>query len=217
MKYLTLLFLLSFSQGGGSQTVTVPVHNPSFEIHAPFTYGDQCGVKGGWAGVPVSGWQFSNGASAFQPTQPNPCGIRAFPLPDGSTVALAGAYTGTSTISQDTGVKASDFFTMYGDGVYTMTFYVANYFNVYPGFYQAKLLIEEHELCATEGWGTPNWTQITLVCPAPSYSIVDQWVPPDPTPEPSELNYHLIISFAAVGPHAWPVLFDDISLTFTPK
>jgi len=147
----------------------------------------------------------------FQPDNPNACLI-ALPS-DGVTVAYAG-YGGT--FSQDLGVKPSDLEAVSRDGIFVMNFSVANYFTVYPGYYEAKLSIGAQELCSTDGWATWHTTAVTFVCPSPGYLVYDKIFPDGFAggPAPADHNAHLKISFVGYG---WTVMFDDVSLTFTPN
>jgi len=103
------------------------------------------------------------------------------------------------------------------DGVYTMKFWVANRFGGYPGYFEAKISFVgapgTQELCPTEGWATRKFHEVTLVCPSPAYLVVDQWLSITGAP-PADPNAHIVISFTAPG---WIVLFDNISLNFTPQ
>lgn len=221
-RLIPLLFLLI--QSGGN-TVNVPIVNPSFEQHPNplplnLTVGTTvCGTKGANS---IPGWQFSitpNSGGFSEVFQPNtttptwPC-YDTQP-PDGSTVAAVGG----GSIIQDSGITASSLQTLGGgadgDGVYVMTFYVANFTNVYPGYYEVKLLIGTHELCSTDGWATRNWKQVTFVCPSPDYVVYDNWPPTTTTATAkSNPNDHLIISLSSSG--GWGNLFDNVQMTFTP-
>lgn len=97
------------------------------------------------------------------------------------------------------------------DGFYVLKFSVANYFPSYPGYYAAKVSFGTQELCETSGWGTRASTQITLVCPSPGYLIVDKALPAG---GPVQGQQNLAISFSAPG---WTVLFDNVSMTWTPQ
>jgi hypothetical protein len=210
MKRLLILFLLfALPVISTQQTIVVSVQNPSFEPTStlPGYPADPCGVRGST----ISGWQFSSGSGVFQPTNPNSCGI-ALP-PDGVTVAYAG---NGGTFSQDLGIspsmvqKPSPGWQYVTEGTYVLKFSVANYFPSYPGYYAAKVSFGTQELCETSGWGTQAFTQITLVCPAPGYLVIDQALP-DGGPVQGFSN--LAITFSA--PY-WTVLFDKVSLEFTP-
>ena len=148
-------------------------------------------------------------------TVPNPCDL---PAPNGQQVAYAGYG---STFYQDTVIKASDLQAVYpSEGVYTLQFSVVGYFHSYPaGYYEAKLLLGTdpgHELCETAGWGTQSWRKVTLTCPSPKYLVFQRW--PNNVPgidyATFDPNAHLVISFTGQG---WPMLFDDVSLTFEPQ
>jgi hapalindole biogenesis HpiC1 cyclase-like protein len=201
MKKLLFLagILLATTAQDGQQAI--PVQNYSFESTPPLTAG-QCGPIGGTA----PGWTFGSDSGVFQPTNPNPCSGVPLPLPDGKKVAYAG---NGGAFSQDLGVKASSLQAV-SDVVYNLKFSVANYFGGYPGYYEAKISLGTHELCSTDGWGTQKWAQVTLVCPSPHYLVFYRW--PDGTA--FDLNDHLSISFSGTG---WILLFDNVSLTFSPN
>lgn len=119
-----------------------------------------------------------------------------------------------TTLSRDTGVIASDLQAVSRNGVYTLKFSVQNYFTVYPGYYEAKISLgQNHELCSTDGWATQNFTQVTLVCPSPGYIVFDQW----PDDSPFDPNAHLVVSFSNNSVAYWPLMFDNVSLSFTPE
>ncbi len=212
-----LFALIGLLLQGGGQPINVPIQNPSFEqVSAPLPASTPCGKWGwdgqGYDGIPnwspdsfhITGWQFSSKTEVFQPNNPKTCDYIA-PPHDGSTVAYAG-YGGS--FSQDTGVKASSVQAGPVDGIYTLKFFVANYFAVYPGYYEADISIGTQELCSTDGWATQYFTEVTLVCPAPRYIVFN-----------NEFGFNssanLVISFSAAT--GWPLLFDDVSLTFTPN
>lgn len=134
-------------------------------------------------------------------------------LPDGNILA---GYGGTFT--QDTHYKASDLQRLpngeYGNGLYVMTFSAKNYLFSYPGYYEAKLSLGDHELCKAEGWGIGPWAKATLVCPTSNYLVEYGW--PVGQFTTADLNAHILISFSGNG---WPLLFQgkSISLTFMPE
>jgi|SRR6266850_8248020 len=208
MKHLLLIFALLFALPVQNDPVIVLVQNPSFEPAStlPGYPADSCGLRG----PTVQGWNLGSGSGVFQPANPNSCGI-ALP-PDGSTVALAGYG---STFSQVLSTTPSELQQLrpgyYKEGVYTLKFYVANYFPSYPGYYEAKISFGTQELCDTSGWGTRTFTQITLVCPGPSYLVANKSLPDG---GPAQGSSNLAITFSALG---WTVLFDDVSLEFTPQ
>lgn len=187
MKLLAItVALASLLMQGGGQPIVVPIQNPSFEEHGTPTTSDgfqHCGQV--YYNIP--GWHFSAGG-VTQVATPKTCDI-ATP-PDGSSVANAGWG---STISQDVGPA------LHGDGVYTLKFYVADYFYWYMGTYKASLFLGPYEICSTSGYAMGDFTQVTLVCP-------DQRLGAG----------RLKIVFA--GTNGFPVVFDDVSpLLFTPE
>lgn len=97
------------------------------------------------------------------------------------------------------------------EGAYVLKFSIINYFPSYPGYYEAKISFGTQELCETTGWGTRAFSQITLTCPSPGYLIVDKSLP---SGGPVQGQQPLAISFHVDG---WIVLFDKVSLEFTPQ
>lgn len=135
----------------------------------------------------------------------------------GSRIESGRAIAGYgSWLSQDLGVSPAHLQALanhnyHAEGVYALKFSVANYFPNYPGYYEAKISFGTQELCETTGWGTRNFTQVTLVCPSPGYLIVDKALPGG---GPVQGQQNLAITFSAQG---WTLLFDDVSLEFTPQ
>lgn len=184
MRNLSLFALAGLLlQGGEPAPIVVPIQNPSFEDHLTSTSDGfyHCGQI--YYNIP--GWHFSAGGTT-QISTPKTCDI-ATP-PDGSSVAFAGWGT---TISQDVGPALP------GDGVYTLKFYVADYFYWYMGTYKASLFLGTYEICSTSGYAMGDFTQITMICP-------DQRLGAG----------RLKIVFA--GTDGFPVVFDNVSLTFRP-
>ena len=211
MKIPTLILaLFSLLLQGGGQTVVIPIQNASFEQLPTDFYpsGPQnCGPIGYGH---VQGWSYQ---WVFQPLNPNPCGIA--PPPSGVTVAYT-AYGGT--LSQTLSVTPAgmqEYAPGYThEGVYVLTFWVANYFPTYPGYFTAKVSFGAQELCETSGWGTQIFNQVTAICPSPGYIIVDKSLDEDGNSGPVQGHNNFVITFKSGG---WPVLFDDVSLTFTPN
>jgi len=169
-----LLFAAIFLQAS-PQPVSIHIQNPSFE-------------QG------TTGWQWSGEPSRpFQPakeTSPTP-GFPFPPAPDGSMVAVAGYG---ATFFQDIAIPARP------GGIYTLKFFVANYFYWYPGQYIASVTLDsfyEKPLCSASGHALGDFTEITLLCP-----VRDQ---------PAT---NLRISFAG---NRWSSMFDNASLTFTER
>jgi hypothetical protein len=221
---IPVLLLASLLQGGG-QPIVIPITNPSFEQMNAIGGSDSCGARSAY----VPGW--SGPIWIFTPVEPNnPCHIQA--PPDGANAALIGYG---DSLLQDTGISASSLqaasgvrdVSGYHEGLYTLTFYEAGYLWAYPaGYYEAKISLGTtdqygvihpgNELCSTDGWGTEIWHQVTLVCPSPAYIVFNKWPSGYPEIDTSSFdpNAHLIVSLSNVG---WPVLFDSVSLTFTPQ
>jgi hypothetical protein len=124
-----------------------------------------------------------------------------------------------STISQNlkiTPASLQEFAPGYThDGVYLLTFSVANFFPSYPGYYKVEIDFGSQELCETAGWGAKTSVQVTVVCPGPGYIIVDHSLPGDNpgNPGPVQGTQNLELNGTVYG---WQLLFTDVSLTFTP-
>jgi len=136
----------------------------------------------------------------------------------GSRIESGHALAGYgSWFSQDLGVSPSAIQALpnkphyHTEGVYALKFSVANYFPNYPGYYEAKISFGTQELCETTGWGMRTFTQVTLTCPSPGYLIVDKALPAGGAVQGQQ---NLTITFSAAG---WTLLFDDVSLEFTPQ
>jgi hypothetical protein len=227
-RLLLILFFAACPLMAQQQPVVIPIQNPSFEQPVDFTgqFGgggtsDRCGSY--YWNIP--GW--SSTAGTFEPVEPNnPCLIKA--PPDGSQVAYGQAG---ATFTQDTGAIPSVLQAASGDGLFTLSFYVDSYTWGYPGYYEAKVLygssqhvagqpdaINAQELCEADGWATHHWTLVSISCPSPYYIVYDRW--PDwfnvleSNNAPFDPNAHVILSFTAPG---WMVMFDSVSLTFTPQ
>jgi hypothetical protein len=212
MKRAAILFLLlAGSIGLCAQqpvSVSVPIQSHSFEpLSALEGYpSGPCGVSG----RTLPGWQFSPNSGVFQPN--GSCGIA--PPPDGKTVAYAG-YGGTfSQTLTTTPASLQEYKPGYSiDGVYVLKFSVANYFPVYPGYYEAKVSFGTQELCDTSGWGARTFTQIAVVCPSPGYLVINHTLP-ESGPVQGTNNFVISFSTPVTG---WTLLFDDVSLSFTPN
>jgi hypothetical protein len=200
MKTLVFLCALSLFAVPAQQTpqpVVVPIENPSFEqFTAPLAYADPCGLEERTV-ADIPAWTFtvvpgSGGAGGL--LQPNGESLAARPCnipfaPDGGTVAFAQ----NTTISQSVQVPQQP------SGLYTLKFFVASYFYWYPGEYTASLSLStfyESPLCSISGHPVGDFKQIVLTCPVRD-----------------KLPGTMTVSLFGKG---WPVLFDDVSLTFTP-
>lgn len=194
------------------QPTVVPIENSSFEPASPLTPpgypSDQCGIRSST----VPGWTFGAGSGVIQLFNPNPCGI-ALP-PDGATVAIAGYG---SRFSQNLGIsplivqKPSPGWKYVTEGNYTLNFSVANYFHNYPGYYTAEIDFGTQELCEASGWGTGNFSRVTLTCPGPGYLVIDKSLP---NGGPVQGSQNFVVKFSVNG---WTLLFDNMSFTFTPN
>lgn len=183
--------------------IPIPIVNPSFEAAVPFVQ-DSCGMLSypvpWWTAYPVPG---SAGAAADVRTASSGCDFS--PPPDGKQMVElyeAGIY-------QDVGDAQTN-------GVYRLRFFVANYFYWYRGHYSASLSLKQGNaaitLCSTSGWGTGDFTEVTLICPEQRgtgrlvitlESSGAQTFIPDYPGVPTTLNYQM--------------LFDNVSLTYTPS
>lgn len=131
-----------------------------------------------------------------------------------------------SRFSQDLGVtpaQLQEYRPGYAhEGVYTLTFSVANNFPNYPGYYKSRLSFGTQELCEPPGWGTKTYSQVTFVCPISGYLIVDQSLDCDQNPcitgppgsAQANANSDLFLTVTGNG---WPTSLKNASLTFTPE
>lgn len=190
--HFLLLAVSVLASGQAPQTVSVPIQNASFEEPlAP-------GGSPGW--VPVPGWN----ASVLQYGG----GVHVSPdstAPDGADVVVILH----GQISQDLGIRPK-----YGqNGTYLLTFYVANWFYPYPGFFSATLSIGSVPLCSASGLAKGEWQEIPLTCPFSNYISVDRQMPNIGfTPA----DFFVSLSNPA-GEYGWQVKFDEVSLSFTPS
>jgi hypothetical protein len=105
-------------------------------------------------------------------------------------------------------------------GLYTVSFLVTNTLDVYPGYYEVRVDFGPQELCEGSGWGTQFHAQVTLVCPGPGYLVIANELPtPDhpcsaPPACPAVGAQNFVLTFTGAG---WPVKFDNLSFSFTPK
>jgi hypothetical protein len=187
----------------------IPVQNPTFEEPVTFQSSNSCGA---WAWR-IPGWTAGTSTGIFQPANPALCGIAV--APDGAPVAYAGSggtFSQTLTMSPADVQEYKPGYTV--DGVYVLTFSVANYFPSYPGYFIAEVSFGTQELCKTSGWGTKVFTQMTVTCPGPGYIVVDKSLSDDGTSGPVQGTNKFVIQFTANG---WPVMFHKtVSLTFAP-
>lgn len=220
MISIALILAASVAQAA-PQPVVIQIQNPSFERlpSATITH-DPCfdsirAVPPSWVLTyrdPIWG-----GIEVRKPLVGNSC-LTPMP-PDGSWILLVAS----STISQDTGIKPSSLESSASgaDGDFMMTFLVANEFTVYPGYYEAAIIfgtidpvthiVSGHELCSIDGWAKWQFKEVSLPCSFPGY-LLGNW--PDGSGK-ADPNAHIIISLSHIK--GWPVLFDNVSLTFTPQ
>lgn len=179
---------LSLAMQTGGQPVSIPIQNPSFEL--PTTLPDQnsCG-QSTWRDIP--GWTFTQSSGGS-------FGVIAWTCqapPDGKQVASLG----NSSMFQDLKVAPQI-------GIYVLKFYVANWFYSYIGGYSASITEGTKTVCATSGWAVGDFTQVTAVCPVSGYIANNDrfWSSPG----------NLVLHFS--NSEGWPIIVDNISLTFTP-
>lgn len=181
------------------QPVTLPVQNPSFEqFNDTLAYADPCGMEERNVSR-IAGWKFvvtpgSGGAGGL--IQPNGVNVVDVcgpipPPPDGQTAAFAQ----NTTISQTLQIPAEPV------GVYVLKFWVANYFYWYSGNYTVSLILSsvpDGALCSNSGHPVGEWTQMILTCPVRDH-------------------YASTMTLSLASNNNWPMLFDDVQLTFTPE
>lgn len=185
---ITKLALLIALQIASTPTV-VPIQNASFEVSTVLPDTSTCG-KSTWQNIP--GWKFTQpSGSAY--------GVIAWTCeapPDGKNVAFL-AYG--ASMSQDLGIKPQA-------GIYTLKFWVANWFYSYFAGYTTTITEGTRAVCSTSGLATGDFTEITLVCPVSGYIANNDkgWSSPG----------NLVLSVS--NSQEWPLLVDNFSLTFTP-
>jgi hypothetical protein len=221
---------------GCFQPPSIPIQNPSFE-QVNTVYGDQtCGENFfgivGWKSESDSSYWSGNSTlrPSGNPTGSNPCRV-ATPVPDGANAA----QLLNNRILQDLGVKFSDIQkspqgTCCIDGLYVMKFSLTTVFGPYSGYYEAHVSLGNtdangvihvgEDLCYTTGWSTQKWNQVILTCPAPGGLIANPW--PGPAGFDPRGGHDDVILSLSEGPDdrgqvGWQLLFDDVSLTFTPQ
>jgi hypothetical protein len=206
MKYFfSLLTALSLLLQGSCPSNTLSIQNPSFEQVSGSPHATSCGAEY----YPVPGW--SGQIHALQLSNPNPCYI-AVPPPDGQTVGYAGYGGSFSQTLMATPAQFQDF--VHGgpaEGVYTLTFWVANYFPHYPGQYDVEVSFGTQQLCESYGWGTGAFTKVTMICPASQHLVSGN---SEPGGGPAQGSNPFVITFTVNG---WILLFDNVSMTFTPQ
>lgn len=193
MKKLLLLFLLTAARiSAQSVPVNIPIVNPSFEIPAPgfsinIPYQTPCGNT--LAGFHPLGWDITRFPSGGGWAQIQ---WKCVPEPDGTTALMLEDATAT----QDLG----NIYTPVS-GIYELDFYVANWFYWYSGHYTAALFIGDLEVCSVSGYAVGDFTKVPLVCPWRDWPSSD---------------FKIVFTGHRPDGSFWPVLFDKISLTFTP-
>jgi hypothetical protein len=124
-----------------------------------------------------------------------------------------------SMASQDLGVAPQQFQVVppgpltpgpYVDGIYSLKFSVQNSLPHYPGYYDIKISFGSQELCETDGWGLEAVSDVTFTCPSPRYIVTGQALPGG---GPAQGSSNLLITVSIPD---WPLLFSNISFTFTP-
>jgi hypothetical protein len=100
------------------------------------------------------------------------------------------------------------------EGVYALTFSVANNFPSYPGYFTVTISFGTQELCEASGWGTRTLEQVTVTGPGPGYIVINHSLDENGNSGSVQGTSDLVITFRAGG---WPLLFSNVSLTFTPQ
>lgn len=100
------------------------------------------------------------------------------------------------------------------DGVYALTFSATNYYGVYPDYLTAEIDFGTQEFCKQSFWATQQWHRITMICPSPGYLIIDAALDDSGNSSPVQSSQPFVIHFTGGG---WPVLFKNVSLTFSPN
>lgn len=184
--------LLMFASLLQSQSITIPIQNPSFESpsSSPFTGSLQCGQAEWWD---VPGWLTPQvpGANTSAGTIAWTCQA----VPDGKAVA----FLVNGQMSQDLGILPQT-------GIYDLKLSLANWFYSYPAEYVVSLLIGTKPVCSLSGYGLGDFTEITLPCLVPGYIAVDHRLGFTPG------NLGIMVQEAG----GWMLLIDNVSLTFTP-
>lgn len=205
---LLMLASVAHAQGQLPAAIDIAIQNRSFEtpIDLPEIVTDPAGCGNyvhdipGWIAEPLP--PIAGGGGVVRWT----CG----PLPDGSMAAFLGYGM---RMVQDLHIPAQP-------GVYTLTFYVGNWFGPYTGPYAADLWVGgvdipnqgtrfANPICHTSGYALYEFTPITLVCPMPGYIAPNNGF--------NWLNFNngdLLISIDGTG---WTVLVDKVSLQFVPQ
>lgn len=188
MRSLVLIAFTAFTVSSIKAQTAIPIQNHSFEAPVNLTTTNSCGQSS----THVPNWTIQQQPSGGSGTIAWTCEIP----PDGKQVL----YLANATASQDLGIPLKD-----GGYNYTLRFWVADWFYWYPGKYKASFMTGVTELCSTDGYAIGDFAEITLTCPVPYYiSHYNGFsFPPG----------NIVVSFSASG---WPVLFDNVSLTFTP-
>ena len=182
-----ILALLSLPTQTGVQPIVVPIQNPLFE-------------QG------TSGWQFGPSSGVMQ-SGGMPVGYAGY----------GGSFSQTLGVTPQTIQAPSPGWTYATEGVYVLKFSVANFYANYPGYYTAEIDFGTQELCETSGWGTIYFNQVTLTCPGSNYIVFAKALPEGgPVQGSSDLVIHFTVNTGA-GNGGWPVLFKNVSLTFTPN
>lgn len=144
----------------------------------------------------TAGWQFGPDSGVMQST---------------AYAGNGGAFSQNLGVSPLAVQKPSPGWQYVTEGVYTLNFSVTNYFPNYPGYYTAEIYFGTQELCETSGWGALRSNRVTLTCPSSGYIVIAKSLP---NGGPVQGSSDLVVKFSVKG---WIMLFDDVSLTFTPN
>jgi hypothetical protein len=150
--------------------------------------------------IPIGNWQFASG-SGLDPA-------RGIPF-----AGYGGSFSQILSLTPDVVQAMPDKPGYHVQGVYTLTFKVENHFASYPGYYDVELGFGTQELGECTGWGTNGPTEVSVVWPSPGYLIVDKALPSGGQVQGKQPFY---LKFSTPV-WSWPVLFDAVSLVFTPN
>ena len=113
-----------------------------------------------------------------------------------------------------------------------LQFDVANWFYPYPGDWNAmlyqgirdaggNLVLSPAPFCNQSGWALGDMKRVTMTCPLSSYLINNG---ADALTVGGQVKGNIVIVFqsgvpnpALGGHHEWPILIDNVSLSFSPQ
>lgn len=221
IRLLIVIGLLACSSIARAQ-VAIPIIDADFES-AVITNGRAitdpagCGIAQNFDKIP--GWTFVH----IKPGSGG--GVAHWTCDDGATNSNVAFLSAGEGMYQMTAEKASQ-------GTYALEFDVANWFYPYPGdwnatLYQGKmvngiLVLSPAPFCSGSGWALGDMKRQTVTCNMSGYFL--QANSPDPLSVGGQnpigfivINFQSGVPNPALGDHAgWPILIDNVSLTFTP-